>query len=78
VAWRGPVLVDKINSYFGKQFSLSGAYAVLHRLGFEPLRPRPIHRKADPVAQEAFKKSATLFLESLRPDNPGRIIQVWL
>lgn len=54
------MLADKINEYFGKRFSLSGAYAVLHRLGFAPLRPRPIHRKADLAAQEAFKKSAPL------------------
>lgn len=36
--------------------SLPAVYALLHRLGFEPLRPRPRHPKADPAAQERFKK----------------------
>lgn len=57
VAWRGPALVEKIHRHFGKKFSLSGGYSLLHRLGYEPLRPRPIHRKADPAAQEEFKRS---------------------
>lgn len=61
VAWRGPSIAGKIEEHFGKKFSLSGAYALLHRLGFEPLRPRPIHRKADLGAQEEFKKRAPLF-----------------
>jgi hypothetical protein len=30
----------------------------LHRLGFEPLRPRPRHPKADPAAAERFKKTS--------------------
>lgn len=72
VAWRGPALVHKINAHFGKKFSLSGAYALLHRLGFEPLRPRPIHRKADPAAQEEFTKTAPLFWSRSGVKSPGR------
>lgn len=60
VGWRGSIVNEKINAHFGKKFSLSGAYALMHRLGFEPLRPRPIHRHADPAKQEEFKKSAPL------------------
>jgi transposase len=72
VAWRGPTLVDKIHAHFGKRFSLSGAYALLHRLGFEPLRPRPIHRKADRAAQEEFRKAAPLFWSRSAATTPGR------
>ena len=43
---------------FGILRSLQAVYGLLHRLGFEPLRPRPRHPKADPDAQEAFKKSS--------------------
>jgi transposase len=35
----------------------------LHRMKLSYLKPRPIHPKADPAAQEAFKK--------LRRDNRG-------
>lgn len=72
VAWRGPVLADKINAHFGKRFSLSGAYALLHRLGFEPLRPRPIHRQADRAAQEEFTKAAPLFWSRSAASIPAR------
>ena len=41
---------------FGKVRSLDSVYRLLHRLGFSCLIPRPRHPKADPVAQEEFKK----------------------
>jgi len=43
---------------FGKPYRLSSVYALLHRLGYSCLMPRPRHRKADPAAQEAFKKKS--------------------
>jgi len=43
---------------FGTLYRLSAVYALLHRLGYSCLMPRPKHRKADPQAQEAFKKKA--------------------
>jgi transposase len=42
---------------FGVVRSLAATYDLLHRLGFEPLRPRPRHPKASDEEQEAFKKS---------------------
>lgn len=72
VAWRGTNLARKIEKHFGKKFSLSGAYSLLHRLGYEPLRPRPIHRKADLAAQEEFKKAAPLFWTSSAATTPAR------
>ena len=42
---------------FGKLYHLNGVYALLHRLGYSCLMPRPRHRKADARAQEAFKKT---------------------
>jgi transposase len=41
---------------FGVLRSLQATYDLLHRLGFEPLRPRPRHPEADAAAQDAFKK----------------------
>lgn len=57
-ALRGKDIVRIIEQEFGKAYSLNGVYALLHRLGFSSLRPRPRHRKNDPEAMEAFKTSA--------------------
>jgi transposase len=43
---------------FGVVYTLDGVYKLLHRLGYSCLKPRPRHQKADPVAQEAFKKTS--------------------
>ena len=41
---------------FGVVLGEQAVYDLLHRLKLSSLMPRPIHRKADPEAQEAFKK----------------------
>lgn len=41
---------------FDKLRSLDSIYRLLHHLGFSSLVPRPRHPKADPAAQEEFKK----------------------
>jgi transposase len=46
-----------IEREFGVTYSLPGVYAVLRRLGYSWLMPRPQHNKADLEAQEAFKKT---------------------
>lgn len=47
---------------FGAIYQLSGVYELLDRLGYSPLRPRPSHRKKDPLAQQRFKEhDAPLF-----------------
>jgi len=45
---------------FGKKYSLGGAYALLHRLGFSCLMPRPRHRKNDPAAMDQWLQDAPL------------------
>jgi len=42
---------------FGKLRSLTAVYGLLHQLGYSSLVPRPQHPRADPAAQELFKKS---------------------
>ena len=49
---------------FGKLYHLNGVYALLHRMGYSCLMPRPKHRKAHLEVQEAFKK--TLWCRSTR------------
>jgi transposase len=43
---------------FGKLRKLGAVYKLLHHLGYASLAPRPQHHRADPAAQEAFKKSS--------------------
>ena len=54
---RGVDLVEILEVEFGVSYSTSGIYRLLDRLGYSCLMPRPQHRKADPAAQEEFKKN---------------------
>ena len=54
---RGKDIQRILRKEFGKLCHLNGVYALLHRLGYSSLVPRPRHRHADPEAQEAFKKN---------------------
>jgi len=57
---RGRDIQRILHKEFGKLYHLNGVYALLHRLGYSCLMPRPKHQKADPQAQEAFKKTSQL------------------
>lgn len=57
-AWRGEDIRRLLAEEFGAQYSLSGVYALLHRLGQSSLVPRPSYPASDPAAQADFKKSA--------------------
>jgi transposase len=45
-----------IQRRFGKVYSLTGTYKLLHRLGYRWLCPRPRHPKGNAAEQDAFKK----------------------
>jgi len=56
---RGEDIRQILKDEFGVEYGLPGVYYLLHhQLGFSYLKPRPIHRKADPQVQEAFKKNS--------------------
>jgi transposase len=55
---RGEDVRRILKEEFGVLRGLQAVYNLLHRLGLEPLRPRPRHPKGDPAKQEAFKKSS--------------------
>ncbi len=57
---RGTDAVRILSQEFGVNYSLSGAYYLLHRLGLSCLKPRPKHRKQDPKAQEQWLDQAPL------------------
>lgn len=55
----GPAIRRILEREFGVLYSRQGLYDLLHRLGYSCLCPRPQHEKADPRAQEQFKKTSS-------------------
>jgi transposase len=67
-AFNGPIIREKIRERFGKPMSLSGVYALLHRLGYNDLMPRTTHPDTDPAELDAFKKSCpSVWISSKQP-----------
>jgi transposase len=58
VEYRVRHIRDLALRHFGVDYSRSGMQGRLHRMKLSYLKPRPIHPKADPAAQEAFKKTS--------------------
>ena len=48
-----------IRERFGVSYRPKGIYRLLGRLGCRPKVPRPLHEKADPAEQEAWKRGAS-------------------
>jgi transposase len=57
----GKDAVRILKEEFGVEYTLTGAYELLHRLGLSCLRPRPRHRKSDPLAQKQWLDRAPFF-----------------
>lgn len=54
---RGEDVRRILKEEFGARYSLSGTYALLDRLRYGSLMPRPQHPEADVAAQEEFEKN---------------------
>ena len=57
---RGKDVVRILESEFAASTTLDGAYALLHRLGYSCLTPRPRHEKNDPATVQKFKDHSPL------------------
>jgi transposase len=66
--WHGKEIQRLLKDDFGAAYALSSVYCLLHRLGYSSLKPRPYHLKADPAAQEAFKKTSVSKSGKSRPN----------
>jgi len=55
--WTGEKLRRWVVLRLGKRLSLNPIYRPLHTAGFRLKAPRPVHRKGDPAAQEAYKNA---------------------
>lgn len=67
---RGEDIRRILRDEFGVVRCLQAVYDLLHRLGFEPLRPRPRHPQADPTAADRFKKASRTGSPRPRPLTP--------
>ena len=56
---------------------LSSVYALLHRLGYSCLRPRPRHYKADPAVQAKFLERLPQQLTAIAAAHPDRRTRVY-
>jgi|ETNmetMinimDraft_26_1059896.scaffolds.fasta_scaffold88028_2 transposase len=55
---RGRDVADLLQERFGVTYSVRGALLLLHRLGYEPLKPRPVNPKKDPIAEAQWPQAA--------------------
>jgi len=69
---RGADVRRVLEEEFGVLRCLQAVYGLMHRLGFEPLRPRPRHPKGDPARREEFKKSCPRSSPRSPPRTPAR------
>jgi len=53
-----PPIRTALESHLGRPVALSTVYRMLHRQGWRKLAPDQRHPKADPAAQEAWKKNS--------------------
>ncbi len=86
---RGPPPADEVCSLRGKDMqrilaeefqllrSLAGVYHLLHRLGYSYLRPRPRHRKADPVKQAEFLQQWPARWQTLVAAHPTKRLRIY-
>lgn len=74
---RGADIQTILANEFGVVRSLPAVYALLHRLGYSYLRPRPRHAKANPEAQASFKAQLPQRLAEIAQAHPDRRLRVY-
>ena len=74
---------------FGVEYTRGGAIKLMHRLGFDYIRPKPLPRQADRAAQEAFMRKyerlmrdapaneAIVFADAVHPEWQSRPAHGW-
>jgi transposase len=60
--WTGRQVARWMSAHLGRPVRVQRGWEWMRRLGFTPQRPRPRETRADPDAQEAFKKGGLLRL----------------
>lgn len=57
--WSGKDVINWVKEQCGRDIPKQRAYEYLKAIGMSLQTPRPHHAKADPIAQDIFKKNAT-------------------
>lgn len=60
--WTGPKVARSLSDKLGRSVRAVRGWELLQQLGYRSYVPRPRHAKADPEAQERFKKRHSLTL----------------
>ncbi len=55
--WDGKLLSHHLKEKFNIELKIRQCQNLFHQLGFRRRKPRPVIAKADPEAQEAYKKT---------------------
>jgi len=66
--WTMPLLKKWINREFGINYSVSGLYDLVHRIGFSIQRPKKQSKNADPVKQREFKDKLKKIIDEADED----------
>jgi transposase len=69
---RGVDLQRILREEYQSQYSERGVYALMKRLRYSSLKPRPIHEKHEPVKAEEFKAGAPFLSAKKRPNTRAR------
>ncbi len=67
---RGVDIQALLADEFGVTYSLRGAVLLLHRLGLEPLKPRPVNPKKNPDDEAAWKEGAPFLPRPSKNNTP--------
>ena len=80
---------DTILRLYGVEYSRGGASKLMHRLGFDWVKPKSLPRRADPEAQEKFIKDyggrmngllpagTIVFVDAVHPEYQSRPVHGW-
>ena len=67
-SWTIGLLQEKIRDIFAVVLCSEAVRCLIHRLGFRKVSARPVHPKADPQAQENFRKNFSALAISALPE----------
>lgn len=73
--WTGKIIQKKIEKKFGVWLGLSTVYALLHRLGFSWLSPRPKNPKQQEEEKQKFKKKLSRNWGAFTKNIPPRLLK---
>jgi transposase len=68
---RGRDVAALLKAQFGATYSVRGALLLLHRLGYGPLKPRPVNPKKDPVAEAQWLEAAPFLPKTSKRNIPA-------